>query len=316
MKKVIIAGTVLLLIQIGLVVVFNNSQSRFTPFSPNSNLLNLEHQKVDTIVITGEQEKVIHLKNLDEKWFIDEKIVVPADSNRISNLLERISTFKRGLSVGSSAEAARRFKLAPTNFKHKLTFVNQNNELGTLYLGTSPGFKQLHAKTENNENIVTVELESHEVAANSEDWIDKTILNIDAEKVQNFIFTGFNLSRQDDSEWSFEKTSSDVELSPEQVNELIQKTTSLPVYNYINKEEFSIDEISTLLVAFTTVMEDSTSLQWKFVQDGENDAIVSRSDLPYLLRIGKWLVDDIIDIVTQKKEKEQPPTLPEVVPSS
>lgn len=128
--------------------------------------------------------------------------------------------------------------------------------------------------------------------------------------MKTLIFNNFNLLQQSEGKWTFEKKSGEVDLSPEEIDKLIQKTTSIPVHNFLNSESFNIDEIATVLFVFTTVMDDSTSLQWKFVKDGENDALVSRSDLPYLLRTSKWLVEDILEIIAQKEEQKEAPTPP------
>ncbi len=53
---------------------------------------------------------------------------------------------------------------------------NTDKVVGDLYLGTSPGFKKVHARRADSDDIYAITFANYEATARTDDWLDKALL--------------------------------------------------------------------------------------------------------------------------------------------
>jgi len=122
---------------------------------PDTPLLDLHGQAVDRLTIEGSDHKQVVLARQGKAWVLPESDDFPADAAKVDALLERLKGLQRGLAVGATASAQRRFKVSDNDFERRLTLAANDKTLGTLYLGTSPGLRQVHARTAADDAVYT-----------------------------------------------------------------------------------------------------------------------------------------------------------------
>lgn len=298
MKKIITAGILILILQVVLIIGVSGQKKGFAPYSPETNLLNITADSIDRLKITDEEGLHIELKKNGSKWFIASDPPVPANSSQIDSLIKRVGEFKRGLAVATSEKAAKRFKVTKDHYGHKLSLFQQE-EVATLYLGTSPGFKQLHAKTEKNDEVVTVELENYEITPKENQWIDGDLLKIDPLKIESIAFEKFILKKVDGSWRVNEKTEGEGKntITEDTPDKLIEKLSNFTTHGFSSFKEKDNQLKTQPLLSFATEDSEGKSIQWRFFADDENNGLAKRSDLPYLLKVTKWQIDDIKKLI-------------------
>ena len=104
---------------------------------------------------------------------------LPADSAKASQLLEKLSVLNLDWPASTSADAHERFEVAEDKFQRRFK-LSAGGEEKTLFLGTSPGYQQVHARGE-GDSVYAVKIANYEVPATADDWLDKAILNSNGE---------------------------------------------------------------------------------------------------------------------------------------
>lgn len=158
-------------------------------------LITLDQDKIDHITLEGtEQSKVVLIRQGDT-WQLPEVAGFPADQGRISQLLDRINSLKTGMPVATSSGAQERFKVSSKSFERRITLAQGDESLATLYLGSSPGIRRVHARAESSESIHSVKMAVYEVPVKNADWEDKTILQLPQAEILAIELNGLRLER-------------------------------------------------------------------------------------------------------------------------
>ncbi len=85
--------------------------------------------------------------------------------------------------------------MADATFERRITLAAGDRSLATLYLGTSPGMRQVHARAADQDAIYSVDLATYEVPVKAEEWIDNTVLEIPAGDIHAIDVAGLRLQR-------------------------------------------------------------------------------------------------------------------------
>lgn len=165
-------------------------------------LLPFDIQQVDRIIIADSGHKVA-LSKRQGQWLLPELQDLPADAARLDELLDRLGDITTDWPVATTASAAERFAVAETAFQRHLQFFTDQKLLGELYLGTSPGFRKVHLRRVDENEIYAVTLSTHEFPPSAEAWLDKSLLAADDIAIIEGV--DFRLKKAD-GEWQVEAT--------------------------------------------------------------------------------------------------------------
>jgi hypothetical protein len=122
----------------------------------------------------------IDILKKDGKWVLPDQFDAPADPDRVSMLLDRLGTLKRGLPVATSEASLRRFKVVDSDFERRVELKAGGTLLDTLYLGTSPGLRKSDARTSADHTIYAVDLPAYDLPTDPGSWLNADLLRADA----------------------------------------------------------------------------------------------------------------------------------------
>ncbi len=296
MQRLIVPAAILLLLQLGIVIYITLQDKDFEPYAPNTTVVSLAPSAAGVIQISAD-EGILKLVKEEGSWLLSAVEKVPADSELVESFLEKIAGFKRSLAVATSEDAAKRFRVSHDEYAYHLVISGENKELANLYFGTSPGFKQIHLREAGRDEIITVGLGSHELSPAVEQWIDKNVLKLGTDTVQRIEFNNNVIERNEDATWNVRKSDDFPDPKKEQIDELLDKMCNLSVNGFVAAAENTKNSQEPELM-FSLLLEGGKKLEWKLIPAGENDFVVIRSDLGYALKVSKWQVDDIKQIIT------------------
>lgn len=151
----------------GLMEVLNNDQ--LVPFNPES---------LDEIHVGDDKGNEAVLVKAGNHWILPDLSGLTISPELIEGLLDRVIRSKTGWPVASSVAARQRFSLTDYNFQRRLTLIGNGELLGTIYLGTSPGFRRVHAKNSVQDAIFEISYNSVDASAIDSDWLDKRTLQL------------------------------------------------------------------------------------------------------------------------------------------
>ena len=166
------ALTVLFLIQLALAAAL------YWPESKNdadaSVIVDLPSDQINRITLRDAEgtETVIVRNSGPDAWVADE---LPVDVDRVNTLLNALTTQDPGYPIATSEAAIKRFRVGPDAFERELILESDAGE-DTVYLGSSPSFRNIHASRDGETRVFVLELNSYDAPAGIDQWLDQTLL--------------------------------------------------------------------------------------------------------------------------------------------
>lgn len=161
-----------------------------------SALLAFAKDSVDRLTITGADGAQVVLTRTGDGWQVPVSTgSFPADRVKVGEVLTRLAGLRRGLPVATTAGARERFKVADGTFERRITVAAAGKDLATLYVGTSPAMRQVHARTQGDDAIYLVDFAAYEAPARAADWQDKGLLRIPLQEIESIEVSGLRLTR-------------------------------------------------------------------------------------------------------------------------
>jgi hypothetical protein len=145
-----------------------NAQTAAMPTS--SSLLDLGGAEVTALTIADATDEVELIKTA-AGWTLPALDNAAADADRISTLLERIEQLQVTWPVSRSAASHLRFAVTPAKFQRRMRVTGENGELATLYIGTSPGFRQAHARVADADAVYAIGLNTYDLPVEPAAWL-------------------------------------------------------------------------------------------------------------------------------------------------
>ena len=133
---------------------------------------------VDEIRISDGHGAVTRLTKASNHWALQEQGGLPADSARIENLLEQLTSTDPGWPVAHTLPARQRFQVAPYHFRRRIELWAQGEIISSVFLGTSPGFRKVHARNEAQDEIYSISLNLYETSSRADQWLDRGLLQV------------------------------------------------------------------------------------------------------------------------------------------
>ncbi|MDY6942370.1 MAG: DUF4340 domain-containing protein [Pseudomonadota bacterium] len=227
MRKAIVVLTGVFVLQILLVAGFSwrESGSRDTPAAATP-LLELSTDAIDGIRIEGEGQTAL-LRKSENGWKLPDYHGLPVDESKRTGLIDQLSTIELTWPVTTTAGSVDRFEVGNDNFQRRLVFLQGDTVLQELFLGTSPGFRQVHARKAGQDAVYAIEFSNFQATSDPKDWFDKGLLQPTGE-ITRIAGDGFVLRRQDTS-WTLEGAEPEQEIDTDTANQLRNRLQNLRV---------------------------------------------------------------------------------------
>ncbi len=150
-------------------------RARSTPW-----LLDTRGYVVDSIRLEDGSGDSALISKRGRYWALPELDGLPANAERVEALLQALTDTEPGWVVARSGAARQRLQVASYRFRRKITLSAQGRELGAVYLGTSPGFRKLHARRAGDDAIYSIFLNRHELPSRAGEWVSPDLLQVRA----------------------------------------------------------------------------------------------------------------------------------------
>jgi len=159
-------------------------------------LLTIDRVAVDGILIVDDSGAKLKLARAAAGWQLPDAGGLPADADKVTQLLDKLFEASAPWPVATTAESAKRFEVTPDKFQRHIQLLVGDQVTGDVFLGTSPGFRKVHARLAQSDDIYAITFASFEATTKVDDWLDKSLLKPAGEIS--------SLARPD--HWSLEKT--------------------------------------------------------------------------------------------------------------
>lgn len=293
MKKLIILLCGVLVAQLVSAVIVFVSGEEYDAYETEEKLLAFDVTAVDRIQIEDGSNSVLLTKQA-KKWVLPELDDFPAGQHNVLQLLDKLAALKKGWPIATTSGASRRFKVDEDEFERKLTLSTDENTLGQLYIGDSPGFRKVHVRSSGDAEVFAVDFNAWEASADPGDWIDKHILTFSAEKLLQVEMPDFVLQRED-GELQLADLTDQEEVNNQVIRTLVNNLSSLQIDSLLdeeNKPEGSTDEADFRL---KVTLDPDDTLTYYFIKDANEEPyfLLKRSDFDGYFKIAEFRVNAI-----------------------
>lgn len=328
-KRVATALCLLLAVQVALAIVLRASETKYQPFEPTAPLLKFDLSKISKLVIeesenNGTKSKLV-LQKIKDGWLIPEYYNAPGSSVKIDGLLNTLKDLKAGYPTTTSAEAAEHLKVSPGNFVRAISLYDDRQKITSLYLGSSPGFKMVYAKTPSSNNIYAIDLTQTRITTKPEDWIDIGMVKIKQARVTGVDMGSFRVSKVKD-QWSLTFQDKTHAMHESVVRGLIDAVTHVPVKSVLgDKPDVAYADKSDMpVLSYKITLSDGSIITYSFFKPRYSTVDVLKvSNNNLYLGVDDWTVNNIekmspdsllaLDAREPKESQEkEPPRLPQL----
>lgn len=195
MNRIIRWLALLLAVQLLLAVGLSRTGPDLTASAERAPLLSFERGAVDRILLEGPEGAAMTLRRADDAWTLTELDGFPADTTKVDQLLARLAELQGGVPAATSAAAHDRFRVAEDDFERRIRLFSGEESLATLYLGSSPGMGQIHARAGDSDVIQVVKLAAFDIPVKADDWIDRLMLRVPRERIAAIELDGLRIER-------------------------------------------------------------------------------------------------------------------------
>ncbi len=218
-------------------------------------LVPLQAEMLTRLTIEDGDGNHVTLARVDGGWRLPDYFDMPVDEHKRADVIGRLMKAAVGWPVATSAATAKRFRVAEDAFERHVTFEAADADAVELYLGTSPGFRRVHARLAGNNDIYAIEFSNYELPAKAADWMDKALL---APKgtITRIESNGWTLSRAENpqppaagdeesaaaaasgtAQWTLEGAADDETLDGDAIQELVDAIANLQVESVVSDDE-------------------------------------------------------------------------------
>ena len=304
MQRTIIAAAALLLMQIALAVALNITGGQSRDVSPAAPLFGFVPDDVTALDITGPSGERLTIRKTDAGWELPETFGAPASGDQVNGLLAKLADLKQGLAVATSEEAAKRFKVTETGFERHVVVKKGEEVVADFYVGTSPGFRQVHARKAGAQEIVTVALNTFDLETAADKWLDKNLFQLKQEEMETLVFADFTLQKKDQN-WQLTDLEEGKETAKEAVDDLVNGVSGLTIQDVMNPQEAAALFAGEPAFSFTVNLKSGSKLEYRFAKPEADYFVVKRSDRELYGKVHTIQVENLRKFTKEKLIKQE-----------
>lgn len=273
----------------GLLIVMNAGSSGL---GKAQSMLTFDKNKVDEIVITGEDKKLVTLRKTDKGWQLPDYKNLPVDAGKYNQLINKAMAMSASWPVSTTKSSVKRFEVAEDKFQRKIVFKHTGNVLDEIYLGTSPGFRKVHFRKQGQQEVYAVEFSNFNAPVNNDDWLDTALLQPQGE-MNKITGKDFNLEKKD-STWLLNGLAKNEQTKKSEADNLATQIRNLQVTKLVTDEEKT--KIGTLKPTFQLTIDVKNKMQtYQFFKEGDS-LYVKHSDSDHYFHVAKFSADKLAEI--------------------
>jgi hypothetical protein len=291
MQKMIVGSVILLVAQIALTLAVYTGDKNMEAAAPETPFLDFSVDAVRSMQIRDAQGRELLLEKEGQAWLVAAASTVPADVEKIRGTLDKLASLRQGFVVAVSRDATRRFKVDGDEFEKHLVLRGESELLADFYLGTSPAFRQIHARRADSRDIITVSLNSFELESEADKWLDKSLAKFKGDELAGIEFSEFVLKNGDDG-WRLDGLAENQEANTGKVNELASKAGNLTARGVI-EQETAKPLFEAPAFRFTALRKDGGKTDYLFARENEESWLLKLSDRNFYLKVRAEAVEEL-----------------------
>ncbi len=290
MKRAILIASLVLVLQLGLALGLWLKSDNPGAYH-GGKLLAVTADQVDGLQIDGGDQGTIDLHKSGGHWRLPDHFDAVVDDHKVDGLLSTLLAIERSWPVARTEASFQRFKVADAGFDRRLQFKSGDKVLATLLLGSSPGFRKVHARLAGEKQVYDIPFSSYQASLKPGDWVDKQQLQLKPEQIVAVDLPAGKLTLKD-GQPQLANLAAGEETNSEHARQLIDRLAQITIQDVDAGADQPLPAPASLSLSLE--LKDGTSRRYDFAK-GKKDgsALLKVSSVPYLFRIGGSFLNDL-----------------------
>jgi len=202
-------------------------------------LLSFSRDTLDKIIVI-ESEKTATLAKDGDHWILPGLDNLVVNQIQLDNALEKLAALTTDWPIATTPTSHQRFELQEDNFQRRIQLFQDDNKVADLLLGSSPGFRKVHLRVLNDNNVYALPLNTFDFPAEETQWLDKNLLAVTG--ITAIQGTDYRLTKKQD-EWTLKSPSSDklIPIDKDKAMGLVKVLSTLRVVELISQPPVFVD---------------------------------------------------------------------------
>lgn len=295
MYRTIKIAAALLLIQLGLVAALQFGRTGDDQPTANTPLLGFSPEAVTSLIISGPDNDRVVLHKSGNSWVLPEYFNAPASADQVSAVLARLVGLKQGVAVATTAGAGKRFKVADDLFQRHVVIKAGEGVVGDLYVGTSPGFRQIHARRAGSENVVAVELSTFELETKALQWLDKNMFTVKEEDIEAIALADILLEKKG-TVWQLADLPEGQAIDDNAAADLLAKASGLTVQEVVDPQEAKALFGGPPALQFTITRKGGGKAEYRLVKAEGDYYVLKHSERDLYCKVHSLPVENLLKV--------------------
>ncbi|HEY9773623.1 MAG TPA: DUF4340 domain-containing protein [Planktothrix sp.] len=286
----------LLVVQIGLALLLRANAVQYKSAANEADIIPVSLGQVGKIVITnnphgGKKTTSLSLAFHNNAWDLPDQYGFPAATRSVNALTEDLHNLKKDFPVATTPDAAERFKVTADTCDHSITLSNSAKELGTLFIGSAAGTKNVNVRWSGNNDIYSVEFPQDMLSTDPANWWDSVRLSFANKDVVGLEFPDFKMTLAGTG-WTMSAGGKDQPMVPETKDWVVNKLTNIDFKSVLGKDDRPEFNSSKPGFVYKIFLRENPKVPviYSFSQTNKGDWVLKKSDLPFYLEANSfWL---------------------------
>ncbi len=283
----------LLVLQAGLVAWVNLPGDDPGASEADAPLLVLDAESVDAVTIEQPGEAPLRMVRKGTGWVLPGKGDFPVLSAKFEKFTEKLLGVRRSWPVGKTLVAARQFKVVPDQFERRVKFLQGTDVLGDVFLGTSPGFRKVHARLEGDKQTYAIDFNAFDAPVDADQWYDTEILKTAVEDIARIELGAYAL-KAGDGGFQVEGLRENEETDAEPVRQLVERVAEVGFTDVLFKDGKALFDAGRPVLEYTIEPKEGSPVKYTVVSPEEGDHYILKSSAqPHYFKVDRDRFDKL-----------------------
>ena len=249
----------------------------------------------DAVEVSNEDGSV-RLAREDEQWVLEGGL--PADESKVTEMLGKLADAAGGWPVATSDSTAERFEVTEDSHQRHIRIAAGDDDLADIYLGTSPGYRRVHARHADGGDVYAIDFSNYEAGIKAGDWLERSLLRPEGtlSRIERTGEEGFTLTRTDDDVWE----AGEATLDADEVRTFVGRFTGL---NVTGTSDAELPEEATATFHLT----DDNGLQQLTLYRQDDDYVATSNRIAGQFEVASYIAERMnVTLADLMPEPEEP----------
>jgi hypothetical protein len=160
--------------------------------------------------------------------------------------------------------------------ERRIILTSGGKSVGTILIGTSPSYRQVHARVDGGDSIYDVTLATYDVGVRGEEWINRDLLSIPQDKISSIAVGDLTLEHKD-GKFTVAGLTNDEQVVENEVTRFV-RAVSQPTFDTVQgKGKDELAKLDPPDIQITVKRSDGPDVTYKYKKEADGAYLFASS---------------------------------------